>query len=210
MTADTILNNLKFAFMGTLEAQKGQWGAFTDIMYLDVGGSKSDTRDVTIGGVTLPAGVTANASLDIKGTLWTLAGNYRVLATPDATFDAFAGARLLSLKENLGWEFSANIGPIVGPGRTGNSDAKITNWDAIVGVKGRLAFGNNREWFVPYYVDVGTGDSDLTWQAIGGIGYAFSWGEVLAAWRYIDYKFNGDKIQDINFNGPAVGVAFRW
>jgi len=210
VTADTILNNLKFAFMGTLEAQKGQWGAFTDIMYLDVGGSKSDTRDVTIGGVTLPAGVTANASLDIKGTLWTLAGNYRVLATPDATFDAFAGARLLSLKENLGWEFSANIGPIVGPGRTGNSDAKITNWDAIVGVKGRLVFGNNREWFVPYYVDVGTGDSDLTWQAIGGIGYAFSWGEVLAAWRYIDYKFNGDKIQDINFNGPAIGVAFRW
>ena len=56
---------------------------------------------------------------------------------------------------------------------------------------------------MPYYVDVGTGDSDLTWQAIGGIGYAFSWGEVLAAWRYIDYKFNGNKIQDINFNGPA-------
>jgi len=210
VSADTILNNLKFAFMGTLEAQKGQWGAFTDIMYLDVGGSKSDTRDVTIGGVTLPAGVTANASLDIKGTVWTLAGNYRVLASPDATFDAFAGARMLSLKENLGWEFSANIGPIVGPGRTGNSDQKITNWDAIVGVKGRLAFGSSREWFVPWYLDVGTGDSDLTWQAIGGIGYAFSWGEVIAAWRYLDYKFDGNKIQDINFNGPAVGVAFRW
>lgn len=211
VSADTILNNLKFTFMGTLEAQKGQWGAFTDILYLDVGGSKSDTRDVTIGGVTLPAGVTANASLDIKGTIWTLAGNYRVLASPDATFDAFAGARLLSLKESLGWEFSANIGPIVGPGRTGKSEAKLTNWDAIVGVKGRLAFGNSREWFVPYYVDVGTGDSDLTWQAIGGIGYAFSWGEVLAAWRYLDYKFkSGQKAEDLNFNGPAIGVAFRF
>ena len=57
---------------------------------------------------------------------------------------------------------------------------------------------------------MGTGDSDLTWQAIGGIGYAFSWGEGIAAWRYLDYKFNADKIQDINFNGPAIGVAFRW
>lgn len=74
--ADTIISNLKFTFMGSIEAQKGRWGAFTDILYLDVGGSKSDTRDLTIGGVQLPAGVTANASLDIKGTVWTLAGKH--------------------------------------------------------------------------------------------------------------------------------------
>ena len=33
------------------------------------------------------------------------------------------------------------------------------------------------------------GESELTWQAIGGIGYAFKWGQVVAAWRYLDYKF---------------------
>ena len=81
----------------------------------------------------------------------------------------------------------------------------------IVGGRSSLAFGNRQEWFVPYYVDVGTGDSDLTWQAIAGIGYAFGWGEVLAAWRYLDYKFkSGDKVEDLTFNGPAIGVAFRW
>jgi len=209
--ASTIISNLKFTFMGSLEAQKGKWGAFTDILYLDVGGSKSDTRDLTIGRVELPAGVTANASLDIKGTVWTLAGNYRVLATPEASFDVFAGARLLSVKETLGWEFSANIGPVVGPGRQGNSEAKVDNWDGIIGAKGRLSFGAEREWFVPYYVDVGTGDSDLTWQGIAGIGYAFKWGEVIAAWRYLDYDFKSDKkLESLNFNGPAIGVAFRW
>jgi hypothetical protein len=209
--ASTIISNLKFTFMGSLEAQKGRWGAFTDILYLDVGGSKSDTRDLTIGRVELPAGVTANASLDIKGTVWTLAGNYRVLATPEASFDVFAGARLLSVKETLGWEFSANVGPVVGPGRQGNSEAKVDNWDGIIGAKGRLSFGAGREWFVPYYVDVGTGDSDLTWQGIAGIGYAFSWGEVIAAWRYLDYDFkSGKKLESLNFNGPAIGVAFRW
>ncbi len=209
--ASTIISHLKFTFMGSLEAQKGHWGAFTDILYLDVGGSKSETRDLTIGGVQLPAGVTANASLDIKGTVWTLAGNYRVLNNPEASFDVFAGARLLSVKETLGWEFSANVGPVVGPGRQGNSEAKIDNWDGIVGAKGRLSFGAGREWFVPYYVDVGTGDSDLTWQGIAGIGYAFSWGEVIAAWRYLDYNFkSGHKIESLNFSGPAIGVAFRW
>jgi hypothetical protein len=209
--ASTIINNLKFTFMGTFEAQKGAWGMFTDILYLDVGGSKSQTRDVSIGSITLPAGVTADLNLDVKGTVWTLAGNYRVMTTPDATFDAFAGARLISVKENLGWNFSADVGPIVGPGRQGSSEAKVDNWDGIIGAKGRLSFGSRREWFVPYYVDVGTGDSDLTWQAIGGIGYAFSWGEILAAWRYLDYKFkSGKKLEDLNFNGPAIGVAFRW
>ena len=209
--ANQIISHLKFTFMGSLEAQKGRWGAFTDIIYLNVGASKSGTRDLTIGGVELPAGITANASLDIKGTVWTLAGNYRVLATPESSFDAFAGARLLSVKERLGWEFSANIGPIVGPGQSGNSQAKRDNWDGIVGVKGRFNFGPSREWFVPYYVDVGTGDSNLTWQGIAGIGYAFNWGEVVGAWRYLDYDFKpGKKIEGVNFSGPAVGVAFRW
>jgi len=211
VSADTIIDNLKFTFMGTFEAKKGAWGMFTDILYLDVGGSKSQTRDVTIGPVQLPAGVTADLSLDVKGTVWTLAGTYRAMTTPEANVDVFAGARMISVKENLGWDFSANVGPIVGPGRQGSSEAKITNWDGIIGAKGRVSFGSRREWFVPYYVDVGTGESDLTWQAIGGIGYAFSWGEVLAAWRYLDYKFkSGKKLEDLNFNGPAIGVAFRW
>ena len=78
-------------------------------------------------------------------------------------------------------------------------------------MKGRLRFGANREWFVPYYADVGTGDSDVTWQAIGGIGYSFKWGQVIAAWRYLDYKFKeSSAIEKLNFNGPAIGVGFTW
>jgi hypothetical protein len=58
---------------------------------------------------------------------------------------------------------------------------------------------------------VGTGQSDLTWQAIGGLGYSFHWGDVIVAWRYLDYNMkSGSKIESINFNGPALGVAFRW
>jgi len=209
--ASTILDHLKFTFMGTFEAQKGKWGAFTDILYLDVGGSKSNVHDISVGGIQLPAGVDSNLTLDIKGTIWTIAGEYRVDTTPNSTFDVFAGARLISLKQTLGYDLSADIGGITGPGRSGSSQVKIDNWDGIIGAKGRLAFGDRREWFVPYYIDVGTGESDLTWQAIAGVGYAFSWGEVLAAWRYLDYDFkSGKKLESVNFNGPAIGVAFHW
>ena len=68
-----------------------------------------------------------------------------------------------------------------------------------------------REWFVPWYVDVGTGQTDLTWQAIGGLGYSFKWGEVIGVWRYMDYNFkSGAPIEKLTLNGPAIGVAFHW
>ena len=86
-----------------------------------------------------------------------------------------------------------------------------TNWDAIVGVKGRMALGASREWIVPYYLDVGTGDSDLTWQGAIGLGYAFRWGDVVAMYRYLDYDFkSGKKVEELTASGPMVGVTFRW
>jgi hypothetical protein len=209
--ASQIIDALKFTFMGTFEAQKGAWGVFTDVIYLDVGGSKSKTRDITVDGHPIPAGITVDASLDLKSLIWTLAGSYRVVTEPGATLDVFAGARLIEMKQTLGWQFSADLGGATNPARTGTSEGKITKTDGIVGAKGRLSFGDNREWFVPYYFDIGTGQTDLTWQGVAGVGYVYKWGEVFAVWRYLDYNFkSSSKIEDVNFNGPAIGVAFRW
>lgn len=206
-----IIDHLKLAGMGSLEAQKGRFGAFTDLVYLNVGGTKTSTRDGTIDGVPLPVGVTANAGLDVKTWIWTLAGSYRVQATPESDFDVLAGARMLSIEPRLTWNFNVDVGPFVGPSRVGGRTVKETNWDGIVGVKGRARFGPNNEWFIPYYLDLGTGDSDFTWQLWGGIGYAYPWGELIATWRYLDYKFkSSSRLEDLTVNGPLLGVAFRW
>ena len=66
-------------------------------------------------------------------------------------------------------------------------------------------------WAVPFYLDVGTGQSQSTFQAAGGISYAFHWGEVNALWRYLSYNFKSSKaIEDVAFSGPQIGVVFRW
>ena len=208
---DEVISNLKFAFMASFAAQKGAFGAFTDVMHLNVDGSKSATRDLAVGGAMLPADITANASLDLKGWMWTLAANYRVLSARQASFDTFAGARLLSVKLKFDWSLSGNVGPFVGPGRTGSSQQSLENWDGVVGVKGRITLGAANRWFVPYYADVGTGASHFTWQGFAGIGYRFGWGELTGVWRYLDYDFtSGKTIQNLSLNGPALAVAFRW
>lgn len=208
---DTILDDLNFTFMGTFEARKGRWGMFTDVIYLDVDGTRNTTRDFSVGHHAIPANVTADFRMDVKGLAWTLAGTYRMAADPSFNADLVFGARLLDIDQKLNYDFSGDIGPIVGPGRTGSSDANVDYWDAVIGVKGRYRFGENKAWFIPYYLDVGTGDSEVTWQAFTGIGYTFSWGSVLGGWRYLDYNFkSGSKVEELDFNGPMLGVAFAW
>ena len=209
--ADDILSNLKFVFMGSFEARKGRWGGFTDVVYMDVGDDRSETREFAVGGTPLPSGATASADYDLKGLIWTLAGSYRAVADPTAALDVFAGARFADIEQELNFQVSGNIGSIPLPGRGGSRKVSKDFWDGIVGVKGRLHFGHDHRWFVPYNFDIGTGDSDLTWQAMAGIGYSFHWGDIVGAYRYLDYDFKSSSpIQDLNFSGPALSVVLRW
>jgi hypothetical protein len=209
--AGKILDALKFTFMGSLDAHHGRWGLFTDLIYMNVGGSKSQTRDFSITGRDVPAAVNADLSFDLKGTLWTVAGEYRVVSSPTSTVDLLAGARMFDLKPKLGWSLNGDVGSLALPGRSGSKEVGDRSWDGIVGLKGFCRFGPDNAWNIPFYADVGAGQSQLTWQAGAGLGYSYAWGDVIAMWRYIGYEFkSGKNISDLNFNGPMVGAVFRW
>lgn len=211
VSSQEVIDALKFTFMGSLEAKKGQWGVWTDLVYADFGASKSGSREFEVGRRSLPAGVTADLNLDVKSWIWSLAGIYSLASKPEASADLLFGARLLDMDQTLGWSFNGDISGLPLPGRSGSATATLTNWDAIVGVKGRVNLGDERKWFIPYYVDIGGGQSKLTWQAIAGLGYQFGWGSVIASWRYLDYDFKSDsKIESLNFNGAAIGVSFQF
>ena len=208
--ADDIVGDLNGVFMGTLEFQRGRWGLWTDVMYVNLDASKSGTSNATIGRQAIPAGASLNTNLEVKSWVWTIAGTYGVIATPEHSMQLLAGTRYLDLEETLGWQFTGNIGALP-LAASGSSRVDESFWDAIIGVKGRVSFGANREWFIPYYIDIGTGQSDFTWQGLIGIGYQFSWGAVSAGWRYLDYELeSGKALESLNLSGPLIGVTFRW
>jgi hypothetical protein len=207
VSASDVLDALKMTFMGQAEVRNGRWGAWTDLVYADLGGTTSGSRDFTVDG--RPVNATAGLTLDVKSTVWTLAGLYNLSSTRENTTDLLFGARMLNLKETLNWSLSNSIPEL--PTRSGEASVDGTNWDAIVGLKGRYYLGAERKWFLPYYVDVGGGQSKLTWQVNAGVGYAFDWGAVVATWRYLDYDFkSGDALQSMSMNGLLIGVAFQF
>ena len=207
----TLLKDLDFGGMTSLEAQKGRWGMFADVIYLDLGTDKTTTRGGVIDGISVPVTIDVTSNTDLKGWLLTFGPSYRVVAKPGSTLDVFAGAGMLWLKPTLNVDLNADFGDFSGPGRSRSASATSETWNAIIGFKGRQGLGASHKWSIPYYANIGTGQSDFTVQVAGGIAYAFSWGEVAASWRYLDYNQKStDALQSLKINGPLVGVGFHW
>ena len=207
----TILDNLEFTLQGNFDARHGRVGIFTDVIYLDVGNSKTGYSDGTIGGTPIPSDAEATVKLDVESLLWTTSAYYRLFDEAGSSLDVMFGVRYADLQQTLSWTLEGNASVEPFPGRNGSREISADYFDGIVGLRGHAALGSGGKWFVPYYADIGTGDSDLTWQAAAGIGYAFSRGELMAGWRYLSYDLpTGSRIEDIEFSGPQVGGTFRW
>lgn len=198
--------------MGTLEARKGRWGAFTDFIYLDLGQSKTGVRPFTVGGnlISVPGDAILTANYELKGWVWTLSAEYAAIEEPTHNLNVFGGFRYLKLDQNFNFAFTGNIGPIALPLRQGALSADGDFWDAIVGVHGTVKLGHEG-WFLPYYLDIGTGESNFTWQALAGVGYQFKWGDIIAAYRYLDYNLSDtDVVSNLSVYGGLIGVTFRF
>lgn len=64
---------------------------------------------------------------------------------------------------------------------------------------------------MPYYLDLGSGESKLTLQILGGMGYAFNWGDVTTVWRYLDYNYKSSTpTQNVSMSGPQIALVFHW
>jgi len=208
---DSILDNLEMTFMGTLAFNKGKWGMATDLLYLDLGNTQKNVQDFDLGPGGVPSSVELKATMDLKAYLWTIAGTYRLHTGENAFADLYVGARMLDMDQELSWDFSGDIGELPLPGRRGSSELSVTNWDYIVGLKGIRGFGSSGNWFIPWQLDIGAGDSDFVWQAMAGVGYSFNWGGMFLNYRYLDYD-NGSEnpVESLTLSGPEVGVVFEW
>ena len=163
-----LINNLNMAFMGNFEARKSKWSLAADVIYLNVGAG---------GGGRVPVeeapGVSVKVGADVKLRAWVLGftGGYNLWQSERGTLDVIAGARHLEVKVNL--DAAERLGPFA---KQQETTAGGNVWDAVIGVKGDINLTD--KWYAPYYLDVGTGDSDFTWQIVAGVGYRFDWGDV--------------------------------
>lgn len=206
-----LVESLEMTFMGAFEARSGGLALYTDIIYLSLGDSRNGTRDLAIGDAPLPVGVSAGVDYDLKGWLWTLGGAYQYAGSPGAHHDVTAGVRMIDIEQAIDWSLAGSVAGVPVGDRNGNRDASLQHWDFVIGLKGRKALGSSGRWHLPYYLDLGTGESDFTVQAQAGVSYSFGWGDLFGAWRYVDYDMGSDKaIRTLSFNGPTIGTVVRW
>ena len=207
------LQNLQAVIMISGEVRKDRWSVFTDLIYLEFASEESSVKSVDFGGSLVSSSLNLSTSSTLRGTAWTLGAGYDVQASPAVTLDVFGGLRYFELAASTDWQLS---GVITGPGpgqtfpRTGGISEKLALWDGIIGVRGSIPLGSSH-WSIPYYLDIGAGSSNWTWQGLVGIDYSFNWGAVRLAYRNLYYDQGNDKfLQDLRFTGPALGVTFRF
>jgi len=182
---EDILENLESLLLVSFDLRKGAWGVYTDVVYMDVGDSANTSVDGVIGPSEVPINATADVGIDVKSWIWNLLAYYRALDKSGMALDVVAGTRYLDVDQTIEWDFEASADEVPVGERTGKVEMGMANCDVIFGVRGRFAFGSKKALFIPYYLDAGVGDSDLTWQGVAGLGYAFGWGEIVAAWRHL-------------------------
>jgi hypothetical protein len=188
---DDILDNLDFAFAAHFGARHNRIGGFVDFTYVEISPS-----------FETPGPLYKRTDLRMKTTILDLKGTYRLYETDRVWLDLIGGARYYDQDISI----KLQPGTAAGRGASGGEGW----WDAVAGFRGRYFLTD--KWFLSYMADVGGGSSDLTWQALAGVGYQFN--EKLQAtviYRYMSYDYSSDDfIYDADTQGIGVGVGIRW
>jgi hypothetical protein len=168
---------------------EGPFVVFGDWTYANVRGISASPFGALYGDV----------NVQIVGNVLQLFSGYAVLDKEGFRLEPFLGARGYILTGRLKLE----------PGAFPAVDLDDTSaWlDAVAGLRAQYHFA--KKWTVSVRGDVGAGGSNLTWQLYGVGGYEFSWGALIAGWRYL-YVDQGEKSLRLRLtlSGPIIGVNF--
>ena len=193
--ADDLIDDLNMAFMGNIAARKDRWGLMVDALYLNA----SDNQNTLVG----PVGV--NVGVELDGWVVTPMAGYEVFSSDSLLLNAVAGARYLNLATDVDLR---NADPSAPPFSSSLSESG-NNWDGIIGARGEVLL--SPKWFIPFHLDIGTGESDLTWQGFAGLGYRFKRVDVLAGYRYLYWDFEDNAaLDDLEISGVGAGIRFHF
>ena len=129
-------------------------------------------------------------------------------------FDVLAGFRYLGVNATMNYSLALTVTGPRGNGATfggiGGVTANSAIWNGIAGFRGRIRISNTG-LFIPYYFDIGSGGSKLTWQIASGLGYQTGWVGVSVTYRYLSLQQGSSAmVQHLSLGGPMVMVNFTF
>jgi hypothetical protein len=212
-----LVRHLNFATAVAADAQYGRFSILTDFLYMNLSATGSHFRSVDFAGAPsqpISRSLETSNGTSLNTTVWTLAGGYTVLDGSWGNLDVIAGFRYLKVNATTDFSLALTLTGPRGNGATFGGIGSLSSsdgiWNGIGGVRGRIRI-NDTGLFVPYYFDIGTGASKLTWQVASGLGYQTGWVGVSLTYRYMEFSAHGgDVVQHLSMGGPMMMVNFSF
>jgi hypothetical protein len=197
-----IIRTLDMTYMGSFGAKKDKLSFLTDVLYFDLQETQSSTL------LQDPIFKLDLTDIELKAWIVTPMVAYEVVRKDHFDLSLMVGARYLWLEADL--ELREQL---FAASRKYSDSFSNHAWDGIVGVRG--SYEMNEQWYVPFHFDVGTGDTDLTWQAYVGLMYRTGNWEVGGGYRYLTWDFDdsdpfGKAFKKLTVEGPMVGVKYNF
>lgn len=195
---DELVEDLQLGFMGAARARHRDWILLLDGLYVAVGDEGS--RPLT----SLPGSPSIVAGYDVDAFVANLLAGRR-LATIDALeLNLLAGVRYLRLDTRFVFGLE---------GRPLGSDSQAQLWNGVLGLSAGIRLDDR--WTLRTYGDVGTGETDLTWQLLGSLAYNTGRFGARAGYRYLSWDFGrGDQgarpFDDLDLRGPFLAIEYSF
>jgi len=213
------LDKLRFGATVEGEAHYNRFFALTDILYLSLGGAAGRLGSVDVlGRASSSVSNLRNygASESLQATIWSLGGGYTLFEGSWGNVDVLAGFRLLAVDSTTNYGVSAGVtGPaglvtVAQIGVSGSLSATKDIWNGIGGVRGRIALGESR-FYLPFYFDMGAGDSKFTWQTNVGVGYRTDFADISLGYRYMNFQqYNSAVVRKLSLSGAILQATFHF
>ena len=189
----SVLENLSFGLMGTLEARKGKFIIFNDMIWNKLGVER-DT----------PGPLYNTARVDVNLFIFDPEVGYRVYESEGGSFDVLGGVRLWSVENSL----ETTTGTL-----TGFNVSERKTWVAFVGGFHGVANLTPR-FFLSTKFDIGAGSgTDITTQFYGGAGFRIKpKAALIGGYRFlkVDHDDNSGFVFNTNMNGFVLGAKFTF
>lgn len=198
-----IASNLEGGFAGLLDLRYRRWHLISDNSWVSLGIDQS--TDVPAG--TAPPVTNIATKIDASVAFGTVAAAYELPLGRRFALDVYLAARWWHVTNSTSLEITT-----AGPGAPGPFAGELTeSWvDAVVGARWRLPITD--KWRVSANADVGAGQADIDWSAMGGVSYFFNaYVGMTASYRVlgVDYEKAGFQYDFIQ-HGLLLGLNLRY